>query len=89
MKSKKLVVTVIDIKTEVPSNFKINDVIAELDSEEIKINPVVFGKGANATVKFSGDNMYIADSQFRIEYERPYYNLIDIGTDYPTLIRLE
>lgn len=49
----------------------------------------MFGKGENAEVKFSDNNMYIADSQFRIEYERPHFSIVDIGTEYPTLIRLE
>mmetsp|Transcript_29442 Transcript_29442/g.21899 ORF Transcript_29442/g.21899 Transcript_29442/m.21899 type:complete len:90 (-) Transcript_29442:477-746(-) len=89
MKSKKMIVTVVEIKSGVPSSFQVNDVIAELDSEEVKANPVTFGKGSNATIKFAEDNIYIADEQFRIEYERPFYSLIDIGTDFSTLIRLE
>lgn len=44
-KSKKLVVQVIDIKSEINSSFQANQIIAELDSEDIKNNPVIFGRG--------------------------------------------
>lgn len=71
-----------------PSKFTINQIIAEIDSEEAKISPLVFGRSEDADIKFL-DNPYIADKQFRIEYERPHFSLVDIGTEYPTLIRLE
>lgn len=52
-------------------------------------HPVVFGKGADADVRFAENNTYLADKQFRIEYVRPHFCLVDVGTEYPTLIRLE
>ncbi len=60
-KAKKLIVTVIDIKSEVPSSFQINEVIASIDSELSKDNPVIFGKGETADIKFRDDNVYLAD----------------------------
>ena len=51
--------------------------------------PIIFGKGELADIKFRDDNSYLADQQFRIEYERPHFSLVDIGAEYPTLIRLE
>lgn len=61
VKSKKLTVTVIDIKAEVSSNYKVNQVIAELNSEEVEKRPIIFGKGEKADVKFDETNLFLAD----------------------------
>jgi hypothetical protein len=52
---------VIDIKSEVPSAFQINEVIASIDSDIAKDAPVIFGKGETADIKFRDDNVYLAD----------------------------
>jgi hypothetical protein len=64
-------------------------VIAEFDSEQAEKQPLIFGKGKEADVQFAEANTYLADKQFRIEYIRPHFCLVDIGNEYPTLIRLE
>ena len=61
IKPKKLVVTVIDIKSEVPSSFQVNQVIAEIDAESTRNAPIIFGKGSSADIKFKDDNAYLAD----------------------------
>ncbi|CDW72418.1 UNKNOWN [Stylonychia lemnae] len=88
-KPKILKVQVIDIKSEVPSAFEISQNIAEITSDQAEKRPIVFGRGENADVRFSEDNIYIAEHQFKIEYNRPHFSLIDVGSEYPTLIRLE
>ena len=88
-KPKILKVSVIDVKSEVPTEFKINQDIAEIHSDLAEKKPVVFGKGEGADIRFADDNIYIAGCQFRIEYDRPHFSLVDIGTEYPTLVRLE
>ena len=60
-KPKKLVIKVMDIKSEVKSDFQINDIIAEISSDEVERKAVIFGRGENADVRFSGDNAFIAD----------------------------
>ena len=47
-KSKKLTVKVIDIKTEIPTQFKVGDIIAEIDSELVEKDTVIFGRGDTA-----------------------------------------
>lgn len=60
-----------------------------MESDQVELRPIIFGKGDEADIKFSPKNLFVADKQFRIEYERPHFSLVDIGTEYPTLIRLE
>ncbi len=39
-------------------------------------------------IRFAQDNNYVSkDEQFRIEYHRPHFVLIDVGNEYPTLVR--
>lgn len=77
------------MKAEVKSGFKKDQVIAEIDAFEASKRPFIFGKGPNSDVRFHQENEFIADTQFQIQYDRPAFSLIDIGSEYPTLIRLQ
>lgn len=52
-KPKTLKVTVIDIKSEVPSDFEINKDIAEITSDSAERKPIIFGRGEGADIRFS------------------------------------
>lgn len=42
-----------------------------------------------ADVRFADNNQFVSkDIQFRLEYHRPHFVLIDVGSEYPTLIRV-
>ncbi len=43
-----------------PTEFKVDDIIVQIQSDEAEVNPFVFGKGEEANVKFSDSNEYIA-----------------------------
>ena len=60
-RSKKLTVKVIDIKNEIPSDFKVDQIIAEIESDKIEKEPIIFGRGPQAQVKFSEKNIFVAE----------------------------
>ena len=45
-----------------------DQVIAEIESDKIEKEPIVFGRGPQAHIKFSDKNIFVAEKQFRIEY---------------------
>ena len=50
--------------------------------------PLNLGRGNKVDIRFAQDNNYVSkDEQFRIEYHRPHFVLIDVGNEYPTLVR--
>jgi hypothetical protein len=51
-------------------------------------SPIRFGRLKGVDIQFSNKNIYISEEvQFRIEYDRPHFCLIDMGNEYPTLVR--
>jgi len=59
-----LVITCVDVKAEVKSSYKKDQVIAEIDAFEASKRPFIFGKGPNSDIKFDPENEFIADTQF-------------------------
>jgi len=86
-KKRILKVMVVDVKPDIPTEYKANEVIAVIDSEKAAAEGVIFGKGPRAHIQFASSNEFIGEEQFVIQYDRPHFTLTDIGRDYPTLIR--
>ncbi|TNV72753.1 hypothetical protein FGO68_gene17254 [Halteria grandinella] len=87
---KHLKIQVLDIRAskQIHTDFRVGQVLGIFPSSKIAQKPLNFGRAKDCEIRFNSKNQFVSEKyQFRIEFQRPHFVIIDMGEEYPTLIK--